>query len=159
MPSPDSFQRCDLLPGRPAPGTAEAPAQTRRQTGGIPKFGYSFVSRAPGPPEASALSSLPGARRPDRNGPPPNRRTSRMSGFHYVYLLDSLTRPSRRYFGVTQEFSARLREHNLGAVPETVRDRPWKIRAVVAFRDPGRAEAFGNYLKTSAGRTFARRWL
>lgn len=82
-----------------------------------------------------------------------------MPGFHYVYVLDSIPRPARRHIGVAEEFSARLTQHNLGAVPETARDRPWKLRAVVAFREAARAEAFGKYLKTSAGRTFARRWL
>ena len=82
-----------------------------------------------------------------------------MSGFHYVYVLDSIPRPTRRHIVVAEEFSARLTQHNLGAVPETARDRPWKLRAVVAFREAGRAEAFGKYLKTSAGRAFARRWL
>jgi putative endonuclease len=82
-----------------------------------------------------------------------------MPGFHYVYVLDSIPRPTRRHIGVTEEFSARLTQHNLGAVPETARDRPWKLRAVVAFRDSGRAEAFGKYLQTTAGRAFARRWL
>jgi len=82
-----------------------------------------------------------------------------MSGFHYVYLIDSMTRPNRRHIGVTQEFSARLREHNLGAVPETARGRPWKLRPVLAFRDADRAENFGRFLRTSAGRAFARRWL
>ena len=82
-----------------------------------------------------------------------------MPGFHYVYVLDSIPRPTRRHIGVAEEFSARLTQHNLGAVPETARDRPWKLRAVVAFREAARAEAFGKYLKTSAGRAFARRWL
>jgi putative endonuclease len=82
-----------------------------------------------------------------------------MPGFHYVYVLDSIPRPASRHIGITEEFSARLAQHNLGAVPETARDRPWKLRAVVAFRDAGRAEAFGKYLKTTTGRSFARRWL
>ncbi|MFM8338224.1 MAG: GIY-YIG nuclease family protein [Opitutaceae bacterium] len=82
-----------------------------------------------------------------------------MPGFHYVYVLDSIPHPTRRHIGVAEEFSARLTQHNLGAVPATARDRPWKLRAVVAFRDAARAEEFGKYLKTSAGRAFARRWL
>ena len=82
-----------------------------------------------------------------------------MSGFHYVYLIDSLSTPSRRHVGVTAEFAARLAQHNRGAVRETAGHGPWKLRAVVAFRDAERAAAFERYLRASAGRAFARRWL
>ena len=82
-----------------------------------------------------------------------------MSGFHYVYLIDSLSSAPRRHIGVTAEFAAEIARHNRGEGPETARHRPWKLRAVVAFADADRAAAFERYLRTSAGRTFARRWL
>ena len=78
-----------------------------------------------------------------------------MSGFHYVYLIDSLSSAPRRHIGVTAEFAAEIARHNRGEVPETARHRPWKLRAVVAFADADRAAAFERYLRTSAGRTFA----
>ena len=82
-----------------------------------------------------------------------------MSGFHYVYILQSENDPTRHYTGITQDGAARLKIHNSGQVSATARFRPWKIETYVAFRSRAKAEAFERYLKSHSGRAFAARHL
>jgi len=80
-----------------------------------------------------------------------------MQPFFYVYILVSECDASLHYTGVTQNLSARLKEHNRGACPHTAKHKPWKIETAVAFRSETKARAFERYLKTGSGREFARR--
>ena len=80
-----------------------------------------------------------------------------MSGYHYVYILQSTRDPSRHYTGLTTDLEDRLRRNNAGEVPHTAKHGPWQIRAAIAFRDRDRAAAFEKYLKTHSGPVFASR--
>lgn len=82
-----------------------------------------------------------------------------MHGFHYVYTLESVRIPGRHYVGLTEDLSERLRRHNLGEVRHTSAFTPWQIISAVAFRNRERAAAFEKYLKSAAGRAFARKRL
>ena len=82
-----------------------------------------------------------------------------MTGFHYVYTLQSTSHPTEIYTGHTADLERRLREHNAGKVPHTSKFVPWSIRSATAFREPDRAVAFEHYLKSGSGRAFLHRHL
>ena len=67
--------------------------------------------------------------------------------------------PRRFYVGLTQDLRDRLDYHNSGRVPHTSKYAPWRIASAIAFRDRRRASAFEQYLKSSSGRSFAKRHL
>lgn len=82
-----------------------------------------------------------------------------MNGFTYVYILESLAPEGGFYVGLTDDLSARLARHNAGGVPHTTKQRPWRIKSAVAFRDRTKAAAFEQYLKSPSGRAFSKRRL
>ena len=82
-----------------------------------------------------------------------------MTGFHYVYILESLGAFGGFYIGLTGDLSGRLRKHNAGEVPHTATHRPWRIKTAIAFRNRARAALFENYLKSASGRAFAKKRL
>jgi len=75
----------------------------------------------------------------------------------YVYLIQSLPHPTRRYVGSSSDFQKRLKEHNAGQSPHTAKFRPWKPVVVIRFEDDGKAEAFERYVKFGSGHAFANR--
>ena len=75
----------------------------------------------------------------------------------YVYLLESVICPGKRYIGITDDFTSRLKEHNRGKCKNTSKYAPWKIKTYIAFADKQKAQDFGKYLKTSSGRAFAKK--
>ncbi len=75
----------------------------------------------------------------------------------YAYILRSLSHPSERYIGSTEDLKARLAKHNTGDVPHTSKYRPWKVEAYFAFETKEKAAAFENYLKSGSGHVFAKR--
>jgi len=75
----------------------------------------------------------------------------------YVYLLQSLSCPRRRYVGATAYLATRLREHNSGRVLHTAKHRPWKAVVAIRFADHLRAARFERYLKSGSGHAFANR--
>jgi len=75
--------------------------------------------------------------------------------FHYVYILQSVSEPTRFYTGFTKDLNARLVHHNAGGDTHTAQYKPWKIKTAIAFTDRTRAMDFERYLKTAAGRAFA----
>jgi len=77
--------------------------------------------------------------------------------FHYVYILKSTSDPARHYTGLTQDLDARLKDHNWGKVPHTRKYRPWVIETAIAFRSREKASNFEQYLKSHAGRAFAKK--
>jgi len=79
-----------------------------------------------------------------------------MEGYHYVYILQSVSHPEEHYTGHTQDLKRRLNDHNSGHVPHTSKFLPWVIRCATAFRERDRALAFDRYLKTGSGRAFLR---
>ena len=81
---------------------------------------------------------------------------STMTAFFYVYILISDSE-NRHYVGVTIDLNKRLEDHNRGAVFHTSKYRPWKIQTAIAFDSKEKAYAFERYLKSHAGREYAKR--
>lgn len=77
----------------------------------------------------------------------------------YVYLLESLGEPTRRYIGLTADLRVRLRDHNSGKSPHTSTYKPWRVVTYIAFTGREQAEAFERYLKSGSGHAFARKRL
>ena len=75
----------------------------------------------------------------------------------YVYMLQSVSQPDRYYVGCTENLKVRFVEHNKGHSPHTKKFLPWELVGYVAFSDYAKADKFESYLKTSSGRTFAKR--
>lgn len=75
----------------------------------------------------------------------------------YVYLLESVRNPDRRYIGLTSDVEERLKAHNAGKSPHTAKYAPWKLVSTIGFEEPAKAIAFERYLKTGSGRAFAKR--
>jgi len=82
-----------------------------------------------------------------------------MPQFHYVYTLQSIPHPTHHYVGLTTDLQSRLAKHNEAGNPHTAPFRPWAIKTATAFSDPRRAATFERYLKTSSGRSFAKKHL
>ena len=74
-----------------------------------------------------------------------------------VYMLRSVSNPSRHYTGVTSDLDKRLKWHNAGQNVDTARDRPWKLVVAFHFADEQIARRFERYLKSGSGREFAKR--
>jgi predicted GIY-YIG superfamily endonuclease len=77
--------------------------------------------------------------------------------FFYVYILQSENNAKHFYIGFTENLRDRLRVHNAGHVPHTVKFRPWRIKTAIAFIERQRAIEFECYLKTASGRAFAKK--
>jgi predicted GIY-YIG superfamily endonuclease len=82
-----------------------------------------------------------------------------MTGFSYVYILESAGRSGHYYVGLTNDLATRLAAHNAGNDTHTAKFRPWRIKPAIAFRDRKRAAAFEVYLKSPSGRAFAKKRL
>jgi putative endonuclease len=80
-----------------------------------------------------------------------------MKGFQYVYILVSEQDETRHYTGLTENLEDRLKAHNAGQVSHTSKFRPWRIETAIAFRSKEKAAEFERYLKSHAGRAFARK--
>lgn len=78
---------------------------------------------------------------------------------HYVYLIESLAKPSERYVGVTADLKRRLHDHDAGKSNHTSKFRPWRLVTYIAFSDSIKAESFEKYLKSGSGHAFARKRL
>lgn len=78
---------------------------------------------------------------------------------YYVYQLRSISNPSRRYIGFTENLKQRLSDHNTGKNASTAAFRPWQLIGYHAFDDKSRAMAFERYLKSGSGHAFASRHL
>jgi len=78
---------------------------------------------------------------------------------YYVYVLQSVNHPERRYGGKTTNPKKRLSDHNSGTTSHTKKYKPWKMIVYIAFKDEIKAIEFEKYLKTSSGRAFAKKRL
>ena len=78
---------------------------------------------------------------------------------YYVYILQSEKSPERYYTGFTQNIKSRLKSHNRGDNPHTLKYKPWRIKTAVAFTDRQKALDFEAYLKSPSGRAFAKKRL
>ena len=77
----------------------------------------------------------------------------------FVYVLVSVSNPSRYYTGLTSDAQTRLADHNDGRCRHTSSGVPWKLDVVIEFADEQRAVGFERYLKSGSGGAFARRHL
>ena len=73
---------------------------------------------------------------------------------HYVYVLETVATPKKRYVGFTGDLRARLRDHNCGKNVSTAALRPWSLRTYIGFGDKERALEFERYLKSGSGHAF-----
>jgi len=78
---------------------------------------------------------------------------------YYVYILQSENFPEKFYTGLTNNIKRRLAEHNQGKSVHSNKYIPWKIKTYIAFSDEQKAFEFERYLKTGAGRAFAKKRL
>jgi putative endonuclease len=70
----------------------------------------------------------------------------------FVYIIQSIGRPTAYYVGLTSDVEARLTAHNAGLSPHTAANRPWRRLVVVEFAEEESARLFEKYLKTGSGR-------
>ena len=80
-----------------------------------------------------------------------------MADLRFVYILCSLSDPSRHYVGSTSDFAGRLAAHNRGTSSHTRKYTPWKPVVVMEFESERTALDFERYLKSGSGRAFAKR--
>ncbi len=77
----------------------------------------------------------------------------------YVYLLKSISNPSKTYVGFTTDLKERLYHHNTGGSEFTSDFRPWRLVTYVGFDEEKKAIEFEKYLKVGSGYAFAKRHL
>jgi len=77
----------------------------------------------------------------------------------YVYILQSIHYPEKKYIGRTANVLQRLQDHNAGTTTYTKHYRPWHILVFIAFKNQTTAIKFESYLKTASGRAFANKRL
>lgn len=75
----------------------------------------------------------------------------------FVYVLRSLSDPTRRYVGVTADVPKRIAAHNAGQNSSTAKWAPWYVDVCVEFRTEDMAVRFERYLKSGSGHAFAKR--
>jgi putative endonuclease len=85
--------------------------------------------------------------------------SKRIRPMYYVYLLECISNPSRRYVGFTSDLRCRLSAHNDGKLPTTAPHRPWQLKTYLAFSSKKQALSFEKYLKSGSGNAFAQRRL
>jgi predicted GIY-YIG superfamily endonuclease len=78
---------------------------------------------------------------------------------YYVYLLQSVDNPRRRYVGSSADLRRRLGDHNSGRNASTATAGPWRLQTYLAFSAKAHALAFERYLKSGSGHAFARKRL
>ena len=57
----------------------------------------------------------------------------------YVYLLESVSHPGKRYIGITEDLRKRITEHDDGKSPHTSNYVPWRCPIAVRFADHAKA--------------------
>ena len=78
---------------------------------------------------------------------------------YYVYLIRSISSPSEKYVGLSEDLKQRLKEHNARKSAHTSKFRPWELVAYIAFSDRMKAMQFEAYLKQGSGHAFAKKRL
>ncbi|MCU0454060.1 MAG: GIY-YIG nuclease family protein [Bacteroidetes bacterium] len=74
----------------------------------------------------------------------------------WVYVLLSL-RYSRSYVGQTEDFEARLAQHQAGRVKSTKQWTPWEVLHLESYLTRSEAMKREKWFKSRAGRLFIRR--
>lgn len=75
----------------------------------------------------------------------------------YVYLIQSIPSPKKKYTGITSDVSKRLSDHNSGKSVHTASFKPWKLITYIAFSNEHKAREFEKYIKSGSGRAFAKK--
>jgi len=75
----------------------------------------------------------------------------------YVYLLQSRSKPDKRYVGIASDFQKRLKQHNSSSSRHTKKHQPWTPVVVIRFENDEKAAAFEEYPKSGSGHAFAKR--
>jgi len=78
---------------------------------------------------------------------------------HYVYILQSISYPTKYYIGRTSDIKRRIAEHNRHKSEYSSRYKPWSLKTYVAFNSKEQAISFEQNLKTPSGRAFAKKRL
>ena len=78
---------------------------------------------------------------------------------HYVHFLRSVSRPTKKYVGMTEDVHARISKHNAGEVSSSSRWRPWELVTYIAVQPSEHAAKLEQYLKSGSGHAFAHRHL
>ena len=78
---------------------------------------------------------------------------------YFVYSIQSKISPENYYIGLTTDIERRLAEHNTGESIHTNKFKPWQLVCYIAFTDKSKAENFELFLKSGAGRNFAKKRL
>lgn len=73
---------------------------------------------------------------------------------YYVYIIQSITDPSKVYVGCTQDLKKRISNHNFGTTFHTKKYKPWELVVYIAFEKRQKAYEFEEYLKSGSGRAF-----
>jgi putative endonuclease len=82
-----------------------------------------------------------------------------MGSGRFVYIIRSVSDPSRYNTSLTADVRSRLAAHNAGRCTHTSRHKPWAFVVAIEFADQARAVAFERYLKSGSGSAFAKRHL
>ena len=77
-----------------------------------------------------------------------------MNEGYFVYVLRSLSDPSKTYVGFTTRLELRLEEHNDGSQIYTRRHAPWERIANIALTDRQKALDLEKYLQSPSGKAF-----
>lgn len=74
-----------------------------------------------------------------------------------IYFLKSLTDPSQTYIGYTTDLEKRLKDHNSGHSPHTLKYLPWELITYIAFNTEAKARNFEKYVKVGSGSALAKK--
>jgi len=74
-----------------------------------------------------------------------------------VYLIRFVSFPNQKYVGITDNLQERLNTHNSGGSIYTKPYRPWILVMYLSFQKEDTDRKFERYLKSGAGRAFAKK--
>jgi len=77
----------------------------------------------------------------------------------YVYLIQSIENPDKKYIGFTTNLKERFKKHNSGGSFHTAKYRPWELVMFLGFENETAAISFEKYLKSGSGNAFAKKRL
>ncbi len=78
---------------------------------------------------------------------------------YYVYLIQSIKNPDKKYIGYTTNLNERLEKHNSGGSIYTASEKPWELVMHLCFANKSKAIEFEQYLKSGSGNAFAKKRL
>ena len=82
-----------------------------------------------------------------------------MFRYYYIYVLQSINKPSWIYVGYTENLKESVEEHNSGGSKSTTHFKPYTLIHYEAYRNMKDAKRRELYLKTTKGKTTLRTML